>query len=834
MAREVCQQIIAHLTGREDVSEAEVLRLEGAVRKRANVIQARAPATTESAALREAVAEITREAEAAASAQRRAVLLNEGKRLQAQGRITGNWGKQLGLGLRSMVTGTQRNVAGARISAAGQQDVARGVLVGGLHGAVSRLGKDVLRLFTSDALEDDIGRALFALARDTPDAAALAKLDPNAVKLAQAIRQQQELARTLLNREGAAIGKYDGYIARQAHDVTRIARDEAGWRAMAAEHFDLPRMLAETDAKDADALLDSLYRALSTGLHLKAVEPPSPTQKRGLGSLANRLSQARVIHFKDADGYLAYNRQFGAGTLREAVVHGLEQAGKSVGLMQVLGTNPAAFLDSMEASLVKELKKSNPDADAVARFRTDVANARKRLAEVDGSLDIPGHAPLASFSSGVRMLQTMASLGGSTVSSYVDVAGFLVGARHNGVNVFQAADAAIRGIFTGRKPAERAEIASALGVVFESLAGKMASRFSLDDGTRGALAHAQAQFFRLNLQNWWTDGLRFAAAEMLSHNLASHAGKAWADLDPRLVRTLTLYGLDAAGWKLARGAVEALPDGRAFLNPSAIEDEGVQRALRAYFTDQNGYLLLSPDSESRYLTKAGTQRGTVAGELVRFMAQFKSYTVAFTQKMVGRELIGNIDVDARGLGAMKDALGSGAAMLGMAQLVALTTVFGYQAMAMKDLLKGKKPRDPSDPRTALAAMQQGGGLGIMGDFLFGRANRTGGGFIGTLAGPLAGDIESLANMYFTAREAALDPEKKAQLGDDLFRLTWSNVPGNNLFYVKPVLDYLLLWNVQEMLNPGAMQRLEKGARNAGQEYLVSPAQRVREQGNPSP
>lgn len=829
MAREICSQIIANLTGREDVSEAEVLRLESAVRRRANVIQARTPAATESAALREAVAEITREAEAAAASQRRAVLLNEGKRLQAQGRITANWGKQLGLGLRSMVTGTQRDVRGARISAAGQQDAARAALVGGLHGAIARLGKDVLRLFTSDALEDDIGRALFALARDTPDAVALSKLHPDAVKVATAIRQQQELARTLLNKEGAAIGKYDGYIARQAHDVTRIAADPIAWRAMAERTFDLPRMMAETEAKDVGALLDSLQKALATGLHLKASEPPSPTVKRGLGSLANRLSQARVIHFKDADGYLEYNRTFGAGTLREAVVHGLEQSARSVGLMQVLGTNPAAFLDAMQASLKKELDKLKPDAATVARFETDIANAKKRLAEVDGSLDIPGHAPLASFSSAVRMVQTMASLGGSTVSSYVDVAGFIVGARHNGVNVFQAADAAFRGIFSGRKPEERAELASALGVVFESLAGRMASRFSLDDGTRGALASAQATFFKLNLQNWWTDGLRFAAAEMLSHNLAGHAGKAFADLDPRLARTLNLYGVDANGWNLARGAVEALPDGRAFINPNAITDEATQRALRAYFTDQNSYLLLSPDSESRYLTKAGTQRGTVAGELIRFMAQFKSYTVAFSQKMIGRELVGNVDVNTRGAGVFGEAMQSGAAMLGMAQLVALTTVFGYQAMAMKDLLKGKKPRDPTDPRTALAAMQQGGGLGIMGDFLFGRANRTGGGFIGTVAGPLAGDIESVANLYFTAREAALDPEKEAQLGDDLFRLTWSNVPGNNLFYVKPVLDYLLLWNVQEMLNPGAMKRLEKGANQAGQEYLISPAARVQEQ-----
>lgn len=824
----VCHQIIANLSGKE-YKDAEILEMQRLVMARATLARRADPTLTENAANRAAVESITAEANAVQSAQRRAVLLNEGKRLQATASITANWGQQYGLGLRSLVTGTQRNVKGARISVAGQQDVAVKTLVGGLHGGLARLGRDSLNLFISDTLEQDIGRALFHLNSANPPADGLARLHPDAVNIAQVIHRQQELARTLLNREGAAIGKYDGYIARQSHDVGKIAKDEAAWKDAALQGFDLERMQAEMGFESVDDMLDSLYQALSTGLHLKAGPTPNATQKRGLGSLANRLAKQRVIHFKDADSYLAYNKAFGAGNLREAVVHGLEKSARAVGLMQVMGTNPAAFLDSMESALAKELRKTKPDAQTVERFRSDVANAKKRLAEVDGSLNIPGNSPLATFSGNVRILETLSSLGGSTLSSWTDIASFMVGARHNGINPFQAFGSAINGIFSGRKVEERAEIASALGVVFESLNGRMASRFSIDDGGRGALTGLQQVFFKLNLQNWWTDGLRFAAAEMLSHNLAGHAGKAFDQLDPQLAKTLGLYGLDAAGWDKAKTGLGTTPDGRAFLDPSMVKDEKVQSALRAYFTDQNGYLLLTPDAESNYLTKAGTQRGTVAGELVRFMAQFKSYTVAFTQKMVGRELLGNVDVNARGFGALGQAAGSGAAVLGMTQLVALSTLFGYQAMAMKDLVKGKSPRDPTDPRTALAALQQGGGMGIMGDFLFGRQSRTGGSFTGALAGPLAGDIEGLTNLYFGARDAALDPDKKAQLGDDLFRLTYANLPGNNLFYVKPVLDYLFLWNWQEQLNPGAMQRLEKSANTQGQEYLISPAQRVREQ-----
>jgi len=827
MARDLCREIISTMTGK-DTSSADVERLEKIVTKRADALRAAEPSLTENEAITRAAELVTAQTQSAVAAKRRAALLNESKRLQAVGQITQNWGSQYGLGVRSMVTGTQRNVKGARVSAANQQDAVRAQLLGGLQAGLAKLGKEDLRLFLSDTVEMDVGRALWQLSQEVPDEVAMKRLSPAATRIAKVIHQYQELSRGLANKEGAAIGKYAGYVVRASHDITRISGEPNAWKAAANKYFDLPRMMAEMDYATSDQMIDALYQGLASGLHLK--DTPAPvTGKSGMGNLANRLSKERVIHYRDADAFMAYNGQFGAGNLREAVISGLERSARSIGLMQVMGTNPTAFIDSLENQLARELKKKSPDNKTVTRFRDDIQAARNRLKEVDGSLDIPGNSTLAQYSSAARMLQTMASLGGSLLSSVNDLGVFMASARHNGLNIFQAGDAAVRGLFKGRSHHEVMELASALGVVFESMSGKMASRFSLDDGVRGGIASGQQLFFKLNGQNWWTDSLRFAAAEMLSHNLAGHANKAWGALDPRLTKTLGLYGLDERGWDVARKAVKQASDGKSFITPDAIEDEAVSRALRAYFTDQNGYIMLSPDSESRYLTKAGTQKGTVAGELVRFMAQFKSFTVAFSQRLIGREIIGNIDPNVRGLGVWKEAALSGQAWVGMSQLILMSTLFGYLAMAMKDALKGKEPRDPTDPKTMFAAMQQGGGMGIMGDFLFGQQNRAGGGFIGTLAGPMAGDIESLAGIYFKARDAALDPEKEAELGDDLYRITYSNLPGNNLFYVKPVLDYLILWNLQETLNPGAMRRLERNAEKQGQEYFISPSQRVSEQ-----
>lgn len=157
----------------------------------------------------------------------------------------------------------------------------------------------------------------------------------------------------------------------------------------------------------------------------------------------------------------------------------------------------------------------------------------------------------------------------------------------------------------------------------------------------------------------------------------------------------------------------------------------------------------------------------------------------------------------------------------MAQLVVSTTAFGYLAMAAKDLTKGKKPRDPEDWKTWAAAMQQGGGLGIYGDFLFGEASRFGNSPLETLTGPTLGKTADIWDLIQSAK-AGKDPSAKA------FRFAINNTPFINLFYTRLALDYAVFWQVQEALNPGYLRRMERRARTENsQEYWLRPSEAAR-------
>ena len=135
-------------------------------------------------------------------------------------------------------------------------------------------------------------------------------------------------------------------------------------------------------------------------------------------------------------------------------------------------------------------------------------------------------------------------------------------------------------------------------------------------------------------------------------------------------------------------------------------------------------------------------------------------------------------------------------------------------MSCKDAVRGKTPM-PLNEKSVMRAMLQGGALGLFGDILFGDANQAS--FTGSLLGPTAGMVDDLYHVYAYAREGN---EHTASEAIKRFR---NYLPGQNIFWAKLPLDYLLMYRLQEYANPGYLQRLERNLYNkTGQEYWLSP------------
>lgn len=230
--------------------------------------------------------------------------------------------------------------------------------------------------------------------------------------------------------------------------------------------------------------------------------------------------------------------------------------------------------------------------------------------------------------------------------------------------------------------------------------------------------------------------------------------------------------------------------------------------LQQFYADDLDSAVISPDARTLAFIRQGNRAGTPIGEALRLFWQFKSFGIAVMQRAFLREF--------HGYGpkfGISQIQGLGLLMLG-------SLTFGYAAMTMKDLIKGKKPRPLDSPNTWVAAMAQGGGLGIYGDFLFGESSRMGGGFLETLGGPTVGKAAD-AKRLFDAAKAGDD------VGAQGLRFLISNTPGNNLFYARMAADYLFLYELQEAMNPGYLRRMERRAEEErGQEWWLRPSEVV--------
>jgi hypothetical protein len=794
----------------------------------------------------EAADDYAKEMAAAAAIEKRNALINLRARMTALDFVRTQFPNDPILGLEALLVGVNSAKKGARNSAATQQDMLTAKYLGGFLADIETAG--LLPIFTRGDLDADIARALWARDRDAPMPTSIPE---QAVRIGEIIGKWQETTRLDANAAGAWIKKMPGYIVRQSHDMDKIRK--AGFEAWKANI--LPKLDPKTfdGVTDVDKFLKKTWQGLASGVHLKVSDGP-PTGFKGPGNIAKKASAERVLHFLGADEWTAYNSAFGTGNLREAVIRGMELSGQNTGLMRKLGTNPEANLKMIGEFLLRGID----DPALQNKLSTALNNGKlaRQLRELDGTTRNPVNAMGAKISALARLLENITSLGGALLSSISDIATYASELSYQGRGFLSGTGEAVGGLFKGKNRAQMAELDGLIGVAMDSMKGSVASRFSLSDDVPGLASRVQQMFFKLNGMQWWGDTLRATATRSMAHYLAMNQGKAWGNLSPDLQRVLGLFGMDGPRWEVVRASVAKEVDGRGYVTPEGImnvrnelvdpliADKLAQIAkrdttpeakakaadkarkdmrneiadqVRSYYNDRAEYALLTPDQRTRAFMRQGTQPGTVEGELLRFIGQFKSFAAAIMQKTMGRDIYG------RGSDTFGQALRNGnGEMYAVARTILMATTFGYVAMVAKDLAKGRTPREPDNPKTWAAALVQGGGLGIYGDFLFGEMkNRHGGGLITTMAGPVAGNIQDVADLF-----------GRVKAGDDAaaaaFRTAISNVPFANLFYTRIVLDYLILWDIQEALSPGAMRRMEaRIEKENAQTFLIRPSEVVR-------
>lgn len=814
----------------DKLSAKEVDEIIRQLRKRQRELRASETVVNDQDAALQAADQLGKERELAAVISKRDEAINLAARANLESYVATQWTDKRVAGLEARLIGHELNRPDSKDSIARDAQGMADTYVGGLINELQRA--EVLEFFSSGVLDLEVRSAMRAI--NKPDA--LKKIDPNAVKIARISLDWMERGRINQNKVGAWIGKQSDYDGPQTHDMSKIMADEAGWKQFFRDNLDVARSFPDIEsAAELDELLERAYDDFSTGVHLKT--QPTVSGFKGHGNLAKKVSHERVYHFKTPEAAHEYSQRFGSGNLREAIRMSLQRSAQSTALMRVMGTNPQANLERVIDNLMR-------GADAAQRKEL---NDKKQwlvqavLGQVDGTANIAVNPHWARIVANTMAVQGMAKLGGAIASSATDIPNYAAEMRHQGRGMLSGMAEAIEGIAKGKRDLETREQLASLGVFFESMSGEFVSRFSANDGATGMISKGQRLFFKANLLTPWTEGLDASAGIHTINWLARHADRDFNALPDDLRNLLPQYGIDAERWGLIRQGQVREVGGNKFLTPESLGDipddalrayltekgqpvtgravenlrTDLGRQLRQYVSDRVDYAVIKPTARTRVFMYGESRPGSAMGTLRRLVWQFKAFPVTFVQRAWGREIYG------KGAQSLKEAMRNrNGEMTGLANLIFWSTVFGYAAMSLKDLWKLKEPRNPLDLATIKAAFLQGGGLGIYGDFLLGETNRFGGSLLDTLAGPALGTISDIDRVRAAAM-AGEDVSSKA------FRVAVSNTPFMNLFYTRMVLDYMVLYRIQEHLNPGSLRRMErKIEKENNQTFIVPPSEVV--------
>jgi len=657
--------------------------------------------------------------------------------------------------------------------------------------------------------------------------------------IADIIRPLLESIRVTQNSEGARIADAHDWIASTSHDRDLMRRGGRGmeptadfdeafsrWRSVIEPRFKpidpiVPRE-GESDADATTRFWQSIFNAKLTGVHMGTGESLTPggalpaaaagRYEIAGGNMARRLSEGRVIQPNSASAWAEYMQLYGSHTNWYSLIdHAAERGGRQSALMHFFGTNPANNLSLIIRRIEEQFRDSDPDG--VVRFQSQVKgtpfvrpgldNLMQRL---DGRANNPENDLWHRIGSTARAFYDMVYLGfvaGTHAGSLV--ATFPSEARIHGIGTLGALGKMVKGMIPeGLSDVERRSRLASLGAYGDGVSRYTADPFAHGRNVPGYVAAMHNRFMRATGLPYLFGHAKAGMREMLSNNLAQQAGKEFTNLHPSLQTVLKRYGIDKPEWDMLRanGPDLRAPNGLEYLTPhAALATPGgrdLAEKLAMYYQDAADHATVTAGPREQAMLRGSMKPGSWQDEMLSSLMQFKTWPIAAMHQVIGREIYNNLTW--------------GRAASGIGAVVALSMLGGYLRMTARDLAYGQPPRTPQNPgdaaKIALAALAQGGGLGIFGDFLFGEANRMGGSKAQTLGGPVTSDVGALADIY-TRWLQSIGTTQKGDVWPELARWAIGHIPFQNLFYLKGAADYLFYYHVFEGLHPGWWERMNR-------------------------
>lgn len=743
--------------------------------------------------------------------------------------------------VRALAEGTELGVTNAGDSAYAKTIATRIRYLGPIDEFLSR-NRDIAALVNS--VDQNFDDAFAIEAKEVTKANGNPGVTGNqqALALARVLMGQAEVARVDHNARGAMIGKLDGWGGPQWHnDMNMIHAGRDNWVNTALAVFDnentFPDVMPD-DIATKRSILEKMYDKITLGDAPDTL--PDEPKYQGPSNSFTRLNKHRYLHFTDAEAMIAYKR---AGFTHESIIGAtlrhIERMADNLGITEKFSSNPEYHFKTLLADTQEKMRASGRYTQSqIGRLSAEHNDFTiRQLTHRTGMVDSP---TLAMIGSSIRVGQKWSKLGGVLGTSVPsDTAAAIFTQLNRGVPLLKAiADQLSE---TGRQfGVDEKVVAGYASEAFEALHSP-AARFDAGSEVRpGWVSKVTDWWFKWNGLEWWTLSQRQATGRVTALQLAEETTKRFDALHPRYRNVLDYHGIDQTMWNVIREASFREANGRNYITPDAIRaipDETVgniigttngakiarfkfdtEMKLAQYFAAENRYAMPEPDWKTdRLMTlNMGKRPGTYGGEAIKMVMQFKAWPLSWGHRVLGRAFYGQ-----QGATGLERALAN---KWHIGSLLAGMTIAGYSAMTIKDMIRGNwPPRDPTDPSVAIAALLQGGALGIYGDYLFASQNRFGSSVLASTMGPAVSSlVEPGLKYYAQAKDAVLLGDVSPPKARPLLDFTLSNTPFYSHILIKPAVDILFMNSLREAMDPGYLNRVRsRRMREYGQNPVLT-------------
>ena len=513
-------------------------------------------------------------------------------------------------------------------------------------------------------------------------------VDPDALQYAKSWKKVTEMLRKRFGAaSGRQISKLEDWNIPQSHDPIKLAGSTfEDWYGFVKSRLDLDRILPEVSEVTGEFIIDhddivrkvlkSVYDNLKSDGYSKIdTTALKPFLKRKIG---NRHQDHRLLHFKDADSWLQYSDKFGGPDYYNTMMGYTELMSREIAAMEMFGPNPDAVVDV----LVKSVKGRSGEL---------ISNTYKELM----GRNFGFNNKLAHVSQSLRNLEVGFKLGFAMIPALSDTFFTALTARYNGLSAVKSIFRAMSNLGPANK-ANRVTL-NRIGLLGEYSINKArtANRLSEVWGY-GKSARFADMSIRASGLNYWTTATREAFQLEFMSNISNLVDTPWAKLNKRLRASMERYGINDADWLDIKYSTKYKKRGVSFVDlGSESIPIGTREKFVAMIKEETMFAVPEPSAKTKAILHQGTQRGTVLGELIRTMTQFKAFPVSILTSHFHR------GVNLKGASRL--------AYLG--SLMAGTTAVGMAVVQVKDLLKGKDIRDINS-ELVYQGMLQGGSRGV--------------------------------------------------------------------------------------------------------------------------